>query len=80
MSKLAEVIPLYESNYRDPAATLRVIADNIEAGEYGEVLEIALVMNADGLEMFGMGRDNDAGTTCLLLAAGMQKLVSPIVR
>lgn len=78
MSKF-EVVPLYESNYRDPASTLRVIADEIEAGGYGEVLECTLIMKADSLEIFGMGRNSDAGTTCLHLAAAMQKLVAPIV-
>lgn len=74
MTKIAEVVPLYESNYRDPSATLRVIADAIDAGEHGEVLEIAIVMKSDCLELFGMGKNSDEGTLCLLLNAGLFKL------
>lgn len=78
---LAEVIPLYESNYRDPAATLRVIADEIEAGKYGEVHEIALIMNTeDSVELFGMGKDHDTGTLCLLINAAMHKLAKAVDR
>ena len=80
MSNIAEVIPLYESNYRNPSATLRVIADEIDAGKYGDVNEIALIMNADSLELFGMGKDHDAGTLCLLINAALHRLAQSIDR
>lgn len=81
MTNIAEVIPLYESNYRDPAATLRVIADEIEAGNYGDVLEIGIAMNTGtSLEIFGTGPNSDAGTMCLLFTAALHKFARTIDR
>lgn len=80
MERIAEVVPLFESNFRDPAATLRVIADEIEAGKYGDVEEVAIALNgAESVEIFATGQHSDAGTACLLFTAAIQRLVSPII-
>jgi hypothetical protein len=65
---------IYPSNFRDPVATLRVIADEIEAGKYGEVGSAALVLLGDTMEVFGMGVDSEAPSTALLLHAGFLRL------
>ena len=69
-----EVVHLYESNRRDLVAELRCIADEIEAGKYGEVGAAALVILADQMEVFGMGEDSEPPATALLLHAGFMRL------
>ena len=75
MSNLAEVHTIYETNFRNPAATLRVIADGIDAGQYGEVTQIALVLLGDTCEVFGAGIDADGSTSAMLLQAGAHRMI-----
>ena len=70
---------LYESNFRDVPATLRRIADEIEAGSYGEVGCAGLVLLGDSLEVFGMGPDSEAPSVALVLNAGAMKLTMPVL-
>ena len=72
------VVTLCDSNYRDPVATLRKIADAIEAGEYGEVGCAGLVILGDTTEVFGMGQDSEAPSVAMLLHAGFMRLVSAV--
>lgn len=74
-----KVVPLYESNLRDPVATLRNIADQMEAGEYGEIGSVAMVVMGDTLEVFGFGADSETPTVALLLHAGFQKISTAIM-
>lgn len=74
MTASLKVVTLHESNYRDPVATLRVIADAIEKGEYGEVGCAGVVLLGDKMEVFGMGRDSEAPSVALLLHAGFMRL------
>lgn len=74
--KLVET--LYESNSRDVVATLRLIASEIESGEYGDVHEAALVLHGNGLYVFGLGK-NDGGTTHLLLTCGARKIENSVL-
>lgn len=69
-----KVVTLHESNFRDPVATLREIADQIEAGEYGDVWTVGLVLFGDTLEVFGMGVDSDGPTIALLMNAAALRL------
>lgn len=49
---------LYESNFRDVAKTLRVIAKDVEKGKYGDVNEAALVFDGakeEDYSVFGFG-------------------------
>lgn len=69
-----KIVPLQESNYRDIATTLRLIADQIEAGEeYGQVNDCALVIQGATLDIFHMGSGN-AETAHLLFACAQRKL------
>jgi len=69
-----KVVELYPSNRRDPAATLRAIAQEIEDGVYGGVGTVALVLLGDTMEVFAMGEDSEAPTAALLLHAGFTRL------
>jgi hypothetical protein len=69
-----KVVTLQESNYRDPVATLRRIADDIEAGEYGPVGCAAVALLGNSMEVFGMGPDSEAPSVALLLHAGFMRL------
>jgi hypothetical protein len=71
---MAELFVLQESNFRDPAATLRKIAGQIEAGNYGPVGSIALVVLGDTMEVFGAGPDAEAPSIALLLHSGFLRL------
>lgn len=77
--QLAEVKTLFQSNHRQVTETLRALADEIDAGRYGKVSELAVVlMSVGGLEVFAMG-DADVGSAHLMLCAGARKLESPIL-
>lgn len=74
-----KVVTLHESNFRDVAATLRVIADDIEAGKHGEVGLAALVMrtslDTDDVEVFAAGPNSEPETTTLLFYKAFQKMM-----
>jgi hypothetical protein len=76
----AEIVTLYNSNARDPVATLRKIADQIEAGEYGDVGSVGLVLLGDTMEVFGMGDDAAGPSIGILLHAGFQRISNAIER
>ena len=69
-----KVVTLHESNFRDPVATLREIAEQIEAGDYGAVGCVGVVLLGDTMEVFGMGVDSEAPSVALLLHAGFMRL------
>ena len=70
----SNVVSLYQSNFRDVAATLREIATRVEAGEFGEVGAAGIVLLGDKMEVFGLGEDSDAPSIGLLLHAGFMRL------
>lgn len=74
----ADIHTLYNSNMRDPVATLRKIADQIEAGDYGDVGCAGLVLLGNRMEVFGMGSDSEAPSVGLLLHAGFSLLSDAI--
>lgn len=74
----AEVVTLYESNMRDPVATLRKIADQIERGDYGDVGCLAVVLLGDAMEVFGAGTDSEGPSVGLLLHAGFTRISNAI--
>ena len=64
---------LYESNFRDVAKELRKIAKAVEAGEYSQVNEAALILDCANGEyrVFGFGPHyNDASSTLMLFTMG----------
>lgn len=70
---------LYDENFRDIPAMLRNLADEIEDGEFGEVSTVACALLGDKLEVFGWGENCDVGEVHLLLTAGAQYMVRPIL-
>lgn len=75
---LAEVTTLYETNMRDPVATLRKIADDIEAGVYGEVGTVGVALIGDTMECFGGGSDSEAPSVGLLFHAAFSRMSNAI--
>lgn len=73
-----KVVTLKDSNYRDSVATLRKIADEIEAGDFGGVGCAAVVLLGDTMEVFGMGPDSEAPAVALLLHAGFLRLAGAV--
>jgi hypothetical protein len=73
-----KVVPLYESNFRDPAATLRVIADEIDDGKFGPVGCVGVVLMGNSTEVFGFGPASDAPSVAMLLHAGFLKMARVI--
>lgn len=70
---------LRETNLLNIPATLRALADSIEAGKYGEVHGAVLVWDADQLEISYMGAGEAAPNAHLLLHAGMMKMIHAVV-
>ena len=74
----AEVVTLYETNLRDPVAALRKIADEIEAGDYGDVGIVSVVLLGSTMEVFGAGKDSEGPSVALLLHAGFMRIVGKV--
>lgn len=78
--KLAEVTPIFESNFRSVPDTLRVIATEIEQGKFGNVERATLVIEAMNderighAEVFGMGSIGDLLESVGLLHLGINWL------
>lgn len=78
MSKIAEVVTLYEANASDIPAMARKFADKLASGEYGDVSSVVVVtLGPETLDVFGWGRE--AGNRYYaagLLTAAAQKLTA----
>lgn len=72
------VVTIRDHSLRDHSAMLRRVADNIDAGEYGAVGEIALVVMGDQLHVFGFGPAQDGTSTTALLQAGAMRQIYAI--
>lgn len=75
---LEVVKTIYASNGRDIAATLRAIADQIEAGQFGDINQAALVLHGPTVEVFRLGVGT-ASDTHLLLACGQRQLENGVL-
>ena len=63
-------------DYKDPVQMLRNIADEIEAGKFGDVETLVVALAADhGYEMFGGGRKSSLEECAFLYATAHQRLV-----
>lgn len=78
MSAALKVVTLHESNFRDPSATLRRIAEEIDSGDYGSVTCLALVVLGTKMELFTAGPDSDATSCALLFQAANLRLAKTI--
>ncbi len=76
----AEIVTLQKSNFRDPVATLREIANEIESGKYGEVSVVGIAMrvsiNPEGVEIFALGQDSEPANIGMLFARAHQEMVN----
>lgn len=75
----AQLVVMRETNLLDIPATLRNIADSIEEGKYGEPVGVALVLEADALELFYTGEGEAGPRAHLLLSAGAAKMMAGIL-
>ena len=80
MSADLKVVPLDPPEYRRPEKMLRNIADDIEAGLYGDVTSLSVVLFGDTLEVFSGGSDASGSTAALLLQAGGLRIAREIER
>jgi len=78
VSAQLKVVSIHDSNYRDTVTTLRLIADQIEAGKYGAVGCCGIVLLGDKLEVFGMGPDSDGAAVQTVLSAGAYQLMKEV--
>lgn len=69
-----KVVDLYTSNFRQPAATLREIADRIDNGDFGEVGCVAVALMGERVEIFGAGIDSGAPSVALLFHAAFLRM------
>lgn len=67
-------------DYKDPVKMLRNLADDIEAGEHGEVTSVAVATFGDaGLEVYGGGIDSDPPTAGMMFQAAAMKMCQSLV-
>lgn len=78
---MKEVKVLYSSNFRNISESLRAIAAEIEAGIYGEVDQVAVVMHSDEgqpVKIFHLG-EGTATNAHLLLGCGMALMQNAVM-
>lgn len=74
-----KVVSLCESNYRQAAATLRVIADKIDRGDFGTVNVVAIVIDADEMNVHGCGPHAELPNIHFALQKGANFLAMPVM-
>jgi hypothetical protein len=63
--------------YKDPVQMLRNLANDIEAGKFGEIDTLVIAtFGTDGLDMFGGGRDSDMFHCAYLFGAAQARLLN----
>lgn len=65
-------------DYRDPVKALRNLANDIEAGKYGEVSSCGVVIMGDQMEIFGSGPDCSGTVINLLFNAASHRFAREI--
>jgi hypothetical protein len=75
---VAELHVIADRTYRETVPTLRALADAIEAGQYGDVSAVGVVLLADEMRVFGMGPGSDSTAVALLLHAGFLKISAAV--
>lgn len=71
---MAELHVIRDTNFRDAVASLRDIANKIEAGKWGEVGTVAVVVLGDQMQVFGAGPESNPPAVALLLHSGFLRL------
>ena len=65
-------------DYLDTVKALRNLADQIEAGDFGEISSCGVVILGEGMEVFGSGPDSAAPTIALLFNAAALRFAKDI--
>ena len=73
---LAEVVTLYESNHLQLSQTLRVIADRIDAGEFGEAGHCVMVLDGSETNYFSFGPDHTDMRAIALHSIAKSKIIN----
>jgi hypothetical protein len=68
-----------ETNLLDVPATLRELADSMEAGAYGEMLGCVVVWDADDIGISYCGGGEAGPRAMLLLQVGLGKMVASVI-
>ena len=76
---MTNLIVMRETNLLNVPATLREIANDIEAGEFGKASGCVVVLDADTLEVFYCGTGEAGPNAHLLLHAGAAKMLAQVV-
>jgi hypothetical protein len=76
---VTNLVLLRETNLLDVPATLRKIADGIEAGDHGQVHAAVLVLDAAQVAVFYAGSGEAGPNGHLLLHAGAAKMVQAVL-
>lgn len=80
MSNLKIVGEIKPPEFKDPVRMLRNIADEIEAGDYGEVNTIAIATFGDaGLQLFGGGSDSLGPSVAMVFQAASIKMCQSLI-
>ena len=74
--KLAEVVTLYESNHLQLSQTLRVIADRLDAGEFGDVSHCVMVLDGSETNYFPFGPDHTDMRAIALHSIAKAKIIN----
>lgn len=79
-----KVVPLHESNYRDPVDGLRGVANEIERGDIGDVRSIVVVTHSDlddqsHIEIYALGREASDEKCLAVLQTGLNEMVNLII-
>ena len=79
-----KVVPLFESDYRDPVEGLRSVANDIEQGDIGEVRTIVLVSHSNlddksHVEIWALGREATDEKCLAVLQTGLKEMISMVM-
>lgn len=74
-----KVVELDAAPFRDVPRMLRKLADDIEAGTYGDVGPVAVALRTEGLEVFGFGTDSTVEMTAVMFHAAAIKLAKGLL-
>lgn len=73
-----KVVAIHKPSLRDVPAKLRLIAEKIESGEYGDINQATLVIHGKQLDIFGLGDVSGSDVAYMLFSAAM-KMANPLV-
>lgn len=73
-----KVIDFPTWDYRDPVKALRNLADDIEAGQHGDVKSCGVVIFGNEMKVFGSGVDSQGPAIALLFNAAAHRFAREI--